>query len=131
MKPKHVLFPLLYTVIIYIISVYVAADFDIRNWDPFVRFISAFLMIVGIVTGVMVASISDKVNMAKTKEIVSGIQVLAVDQVPGVCKGCIFENGHYLECRDAKCQSTEREDERDVIFIRYPEELEAQQLKLF
>ena len=53
--------PTLFTIILYLLGTFVAADIDFRNWDSFGRFIIALFSVFLIIMGIMLSNeIKDK-----------------------------------------------------------------------
>ena len=48
--------PILFTIILYVLGAFIAADIDFRNWDVLGRLSLALFMIFSIIMGVMQAS---------------------------------------------------------------------------
>lgn len=47
--------PILFTIVLYLLGAFIAADIDFSNWDAFGRGCLAFLMIFFIILGTMLA----------------------------------------------------------------------------
>lgn len=48
--------PILFTVILYLLGAFIAADIDFSNWDTFGRGCLAFLILFGMTIGILIAA---------------------------------------------------------------------------
>ena len=52
---------------------------------------------------------------------------MAVSLGWSTCKGCLYEDKPYKFCSKKKCGSSERDDQRDILFIDFDEDVEIEQ----